>query len=55
MIKYLLPQNGVFSNVIINCQLSDRVKFTVNSLLNIGDKSTEFLTSTVIHIGENLA
>jgi hypothetical protein len=38
----VLPQNWVFDNVISNCQLSNRVKNTVNSLLNIGDKSMKF-------------
>ena len=51
----VLPQNWVFDNVISNCQLSNTVKNTVNSLLNIGDKSTKFLTSAVIHAGEKLA
>ena len=38
----VLLQNWVFNNVISNCQLSNRVKITVNSLLNIGDKSVMF-------------
>src|SRR5258705_344914 len=63
--RTVLPQNGVFevvpsqnemsSNVIVNCQLSDRVKNTVNSLLNIGDRSIGFLTSTVIYGAEKSA
>ena len=55
MNKSVLPQNGAFNNVIVNCQFSDRVKYIVNSLLNIGDKSMKFVTSTVIHAGEKLA
>jgi hypothetical protein len=31
------------------------VKYTVNSLLNIGDKRIKYLTPTVIHIEEKLA
>ena len=53
--KTVLPQNGLFNNVFVNCQLSDKVKNTVNSLFNIGDKSMEFLISTMIHGVENLA
>jgi hypothetical protein len=49
----VLPQNWVFNNVIANCQLSNKVENTVNSLLKIGDKSMTFLTSAVIHAGEN--
>jgi len=50
--KTVSPQNEMFSDVIVN---SDRVKNTVNSLLNIGDKIMEFLTSTVLHGVEKLA
>ena len=49
MNKSVLPQNGVFNNIIVNCQLSDRVKYTVNSL-----PIMKFLTSTVIYMGEKL-
>jgi hypothetical protein len=51
----VLPQNWVFNNVISNCQLSNKVENTVNSLLNIGDESVMFLSSAVIHSGEKLA
>ena len=50
--KTVSPQNEMFSDVIVN---SDRVKNTVNSLLNIGDKIMEFLTSTMLHGVEKLA
>jgi hypothetical protein len=50
-----MSQNEMFNNVTVNCQLSDRVKNTVNSLLNIADKSMEFFISTVIHGAEKLA
>jgi hypothetical protein len=54
--KFVLPQNGVFNNVIAgNCPLSIRVKITVDSLLNIGDKILKFLTSNVMHNAEKLA
>ena len=53
--KTVVPQNGLFNNEFLNCQLSSKVKNIVNSLLNIGDKSMEFLTSTMIHGAENLA
>jgi len=50
-----LPQNKTFKNVTVNCQLSDRVKNAVNSLLNIAEKSMEFLISTLIHGAEKSA
>jgi hypothetical protein len=40
--KFVLPQNEMFNNVTVNCQLSNRVKNTVNFLLNIADKSMGF-------------
>ena len=49
-----MSQNEMF-NVTVNCQLSKRVKNTVNSLLNIADKSMGFFISTVIHGAEKLA
>jgi hypothetical protein len=39
-----MSQNEMFNNVTVNCQLSNRVKNTVNSLLNIADKSMGFLS-----------
>jgi hypothetical protein len=63
--KFVLPQNGVFeiilsqnemfNNVTVNCQLSNRVKNTVNFLLNNADKTMEFFILTVIHGAEKLA
>ena len=50
-----MSQNEMFNNVTVNCQLSNRVKNTVNSLLNIADKSMGFFISTVIHGAEKLA
>jgi hypothetical protein len=50
-----MSQNEMFNNVTVNCQLSNRVKNTVNSLLNIADKSMGFFISSVIHGAENLA
>jgi hypothetical protein len=50
-----MPQNKTFNNVTVNCQLPDRVKNAVNSLLNIAEKSMEFLISTLIHGVEKLA
>jgi hypothetical protein len=50
-----IPQNEMFNNVTVNCQLSDRVKNAVNSLSNIAKKSMEFLISTLIHGVEKLA
>ena len=52
--KTVLPQNGVFKIVAVNCQLSNRVKTTINFVLNLGDKSFNILTSTLTHGGENL-
>ena len=63
--KFVLPQNGVFeiilsqnemfNNVTVNCQLSNRVKNTVNFLLNDADKTMEIFILTVIHGAEKLA
>jgi hypothetical protein len=50
-----MPQNEMLNSVIVNCQLSNRVKNTVNSLLNVADKSMDFLISAVIHGVEKLA
>ena len=63
--KFVLPQNGVFeiilsqnemfNNVTVNCQLSNRVKNTVNFLLNDADKTMKIFILTVIHGAEKLA
>ena len=53
-IEVVLTPSGVFNNVIVNCQLFNGVKNTVGSLLNLGDKSFKFLTSTLIHGGKKL-
>ena len=50
-----MPQNEMFNNLTVNCQLPNRVQNTVNSLLNISDKSMGFFMSTVIHGAEKLA
>jgi hypothetical protein len=50
-----MSQNEMFNNVTVNCQLSNRVKNTVNFLLNNADKIMEFLILTVIHGAEKLA
>src|ERR1700734_3867368 len=52
--KTVLPQNGVFKIVAVNCQLSNRVKTTINFVFNLGDKSFKILTSTLTHGGEKL-
>ena len=51
----VLPQNGLYNNEFFNYQFLDKVKNIVNSLLNIGDKSKEFLTTVMIHGAKNLA
>ena len=56
----VLPQNGLYNNEFFNYKFFDNVarqavKNIVNSLLNIGDKSKEFLTSVMIHGAKNLA
>src|ERR1700683_188373 len=53
-IEVVLTPSGVFNNVMVNCQLFNGVKNTVGSLLNLGDKSFKFLTSTLIHGGKKL-
>src|ERR1700685_3542801 len=53
-IEVVLTPSGVFNNVIVNYQLFNGVKNTVGSLLNLGDKSFKFLTSTLIHGGKKL-
>jgi len=50
----VLPQNGVFNVVIVNCQLANKVKVIINFVLNFEVKSCKFLTSTLIHGGEKL-
>jgi len=50
-----MSQNKMFNNVTVNCQLSNRVKNTVNFLLNNADKTMEFFILTVIHGAEKLA
>ena len=50
----VLPQNGVFNVVIVNCQLANKVKVIINFVLNFEVKSCNFLTSTLIHGGEKL-
>ena len=56
----VLPQNGLYNNEFFNYKFFDNVarqavKNIVNSLLNIGDKSKEFLTSVMIQGAKNLA
>ena len=56
----VLPQNGLYNNEFFNYKFFDNVarqavKNIVNSLLNIGDKSKEFLTTVMIHGAKNLA
>jgi hypothetical protein len=53
--KTVLPQNGLYKNGFFNYQLFAKVKNIVNSLLNIRDKSKEFLASVMIHGAKNLA
>jgi hypothetical protein len=50
----VLPQNGVFNVVIVNCELANKVKVIINFVLNFEVKSFNFLTSTLIHGGEKL-
>ena len=50
----VLPQNGVFKVVIVNCQLANKVKAIIDFVLNLEVKSCRFLTLTLIHGGEKL-
>jgi hypothetical protein len=52
--KTILPPDGVFKIVAVNCQLFDRVAATINFVQNLRLKGFKFLTSTLIHGGENL-
>ena len=45
----------MLNSVIANCQLFNRVKNTVNSPLNVAEKSMEIFISAVIHGVEKLA
>src|ERR1700683_4451952 len=47
----VLPQNGVFNVVIVNCQLANKVKVIINCVLNSEVKSCKFLTLTLIPTG----
>ena len=62
--RFVLPQVEVNRTVLsqtvvckidaVTCQLSDRVKTIINLGLNLGVKSFNLLTSTLIHGGEKL-
>jgi hypothetical protein len=47
---FVLPQNGVFNVVLVSCQLANKVKVIINSVLNLEVN----LTLTLIHGGEKL-
>jgi hypothetical protein len=50
----VLSQSGMFKTDVVNCHLSDRVKIIRNFVLNLGVKSFNILTSTLIHGGVKL-
>jgi len=52
--KTILLQTGVFKFDVANCQLSDSVKTIISFVLNLGVKSSNNLSSALIHGGENL-
>ena len=52
--KTVLPQSGMFKTDVVHCHLSDRVKIIRNFVLNLGVKSFNILTSTLIHGGKKL-
>ena len=54
MNRTVLSQTVVCKIDAVTCQLSDRVKTIINLGLNLGVKSFNLLTSTLIHGGEKL-
>jgi hypothetical protein len=52
MNESVLPQSSI---VTVSCQLFKCVENSVNSLLNIGDKTMKWLTSAVTYSGKKLA
>jgi hypothetical protein len=52
--KTVLPQNGVFKIITVNCQFFDRVAAMIDFVQSLRLKDFKFLTSTLIHGGENV-